>query len=676
MTDVRQLPKLTPGDNYHGDHYLNLSSIIDFHNLTNCFQPRIREELLGDPPPKLRISLGQAIEADLDNESFKCRRCGADVIEKRKKREADKRGFKDSQYFGHDIRSFKKKYKTSNRIEADQRGGRRYTEITLEIEYQIRQLVADNFTTTIQGIIDETELDSHIVYVDESPFNLHIFKSRGWSGVGTTTNHIVPISRGQNVTTLLTINCYNIIQCDAIHSILNPREEAFSILKNRERRDGVPQGKNGLVQRMTDSCEGIILGTKKKTINVLLYKNNHWEVYHQFHIKNVPLDIVCLKNLQILAHRNILVQTQSEYHLLDIESKTMFFIKGPTENMGMMVTNAGTPVGSPYIFPSEILNVFPFKNYLFYVSFHSTTVYRFSSKFPIGFLAFTNYGIVVLCDPFIFYLLKPIPAAAQEIQREMDVKDPDFSYVSVLTVSSSTRKPFYLGYLLFSKGNQSEAVELFKNLALEDYIPTPYFETCFLSLKDLIYNDDFVEFLNESKIYDHQEMLDLIESRDYLRFETITLLGNVTRHLTKLGRHRDALAIHITELDDFEGAISYCSQRASSALFLDLLDLCKTKGPEYDYIISRWSIYIEFILNHYGFDIESAHHDLSLFRAQDSEQRFIFTQQGMKEFIRVNDKGVTLGDLCIKCRNTFADGVVVVENGKRFRHTYCSEKDD
>ncbi|KII71583.1 hypothetical protein RF11_03358 [Thelohanellus kitauei] len=48
---------------------------------------------------------------------------------------------------------------TSNRIEADQRGGKRCTKITLEIEYQIRQLVADNCTTTIKGIIDILVLD-------------------------------------------------------------------------------------------------------------------------------------------------------------------------------------------------------------------------------------------------------------------------------------------------------------------------------------------------------------------------------------------------------------------------------------------------------------------------------------------------------------------------------------
>ncbi|KII74589.1 hypothetical protein RF11_16199 [Thelohanellus kitauei] len=112
---------------------------------------------------------------------------------------------------------------------------------------------------------------------------------------------------------LLTINCYNIIQCDAVvgcgvnaetfssilkrfmevlvegdftivmenvrfhhtavnnvdhfpyyvkvlpgySSFLNPCEEAFSMPKNRVRRDGVPRGSNDLVRRISDSCVGI-----------------------------------------------------------------------------------------------------------------------------------------------------------------------------------------------------------------------------------------------------------------------------------------------------------------------------------------------------------------------------------------------------------------------------------
>ncbi|KII70152.1 hypothetical protein RF11_01605 [Thelohanellus kitauei] len=58
---------------------------------------------------------------------------------------------------GTRIWTFLKRYETSNRIEADQRGGRRYTKFTLEIENQIRQLVANNYNTMIQGILDTLE---------------------------------------------------------------------------------------------------------------------------------------------------------------------------------------------------------------------------------------------------------------------------------------------------------------------------------------------------------------------------------------------------------------------------------------------------------------------------------------------------------------------------------------
>ncbi|KII69406.1 hypothetical protein RF11_11050 [Thelohanellus kitauei] len=224
-----------------------------------------------------------------------------------------KRNLSDSHIPGTTARSFLKKYETSDRIEADQGGGRKFAKITLEIENQIRQLVADNCTTTIQWIIDTLELDvchttvwrwlkknsyswkitrpipekrndpeikaySHIVYIDESPFNLHIFKSHGWSYVGTTPNPIVPnsvdkiilmavLGEGDFIIVLDNIrlnrpavNYMDHFPCDVkfllrYSQFLNPIEEAFSMLKNRVRMDGVPQGTNDLVRRMTDSCE-------------------------------------------------------------------------------------------------------------------------------------------------------------------------------------------------------------------------------------------------------------------------------------------------------------------------------------------------------------------------------------------------------------------------------------
>ncbi|KII62294.1 hypothetical protein RF11_07575 [Thelohanellus kitauei] len=83
---------------------------------------------------------------------------------------------------------------------------------------------------------ERRECYSHIVYVYESPFNLHIFKSHGWSYVGTTPNPIVPNSRGQNVTMLLAISCYSIIQYDAIVGrVAVLREGDFTIVMDNAR---------------------------------------------------------------------------------------------------------------------------------------------------------------------------------------------------------------------------------------------------------------------------------------------------------------------------------------------------------------------------------------------------------------------------------------------------------
>ncbi|KII66041.1 hypothetical protein RF11_10147 [Thelohanellus kitauei] len=198
---------------------------------------------------------------------------------------------------GTTVRSFLKKYETSDRIEADQRGGSRYAKITFE-QLFLENNQADSrkrnnpeikaerreYVLWYQSILPHLRY-SHIVYVDESK--------------GTTPNLILTNSRGQNVTMLLAIICYNIIQCDAVvgygvdaetfssfprrlvavfgegdftivmdnvrfhHTagdtvnFLNPCEEAFGMLKNRVRRDGVPQGTDDLVCRMTNSCAGI-----------------------------------------------------------------------------------------------------------------------------------------------------------------------------------------------------------------------------------------------------------------------------------------------------------------------------------------------------------------------------------------------------------------------------------
>lgn len=156
---------------------------------------------------------------------------------------------------------------------------------------------------------------SNIIYVDESPFNLHIIKTHAWSRVGTTPNPVVSNSRGNNVTMILAINCINIVSSSAIihtgvnslifkeflnnlvsilgteseftivmdnvrfHHVdeefkdsypyeikylpryspfLNPCEETFSKLKNSIRREGRMNGTNDLLQRMENACRTIV----------------------------------------------------------------------------------------------------------------------------------------------------------------------------------------------------------------------------------------------------------------------------------------------------------------------------------------------------------------------------------------------------------------------------------
>ena len=155
---------------------------------------------------------------------------------------------------------------------------------------------------------------SNIIYIDESPFNLHMIKSHSWSRVGTIPNPIVTNSRGQNVTMILAINSLNIVSSEAIihrgvngeiykrflnglvdilgrnqeftlvmdnvrfHHVdpefrdsypydivylpryspfLNPCEEVFSKLKNCVWREGRINGTDDLISRMTDSCTRI-----------------------------------------------------------------------------------------------------------------------------------------------------------------------------------------------------------------------------------------------------------------------------------------------------------------------------------------------------------------------------------------------------------------------------------
>ncbi|KII66591.1 hypothetical protein RF11_03433 [Thelohanellus kitauei] len=79
-----------------------------------------------------------------------------------------------------------------------------------------------------------------IFYTAESPFNLQILQSHGWSLISKTPNPVSQTSRGSNV--LMNLPQYRLF--------VNPCEEAFSLIKNQVRRDSRPTGANDIIQRM------------------------------------------------------------------------------------------------------------------------------------------------------------------------------------------------------------------------------------------------------------------------------------------------------------------------------------------------------------------------------------------------------------------------------------------
>lgn len=237
------------------------------------------------------------------------------------------------------------------------------TILTDELKNQIRELVNDNITVTIQEIKDQLQVNvtlttvwrwvrslgftykitrpiyerrndedvkeqrfhyanwylslnhleryRNVIFIDESPFNIHMFRSHSWAQRGTTPNPIIH-PRRQNVTMILAISGANLIHCEAIttgvnsdifsqfmaqlirivgteenfifvmdnvrfhHSnilptatnitykylppyspFLNPCEEVFSYLKNIVRRNATFRGNNELIQRMREASQSI-----------------------------------------------------------------------------------------------------------------------------------------------------------------------------------------------------------------------------------------------------------------------------------------------------------------------------------------------------------------------------------------------------------------------------------
>ena len=159
----------------------------------------------------------------------------------------------------------------------------------------------------------------NLIFIDESPINLHMFRSHSWAMKGVTPNpNIKP--RSKNVTVIIALNGDNIVHCEAImtsvngeifkqflnqvirilgreedyvfvvdnvnfhhrsdlfeadnfsirylpaySSFLNPCEEVFYYLKNIVRRNTAPAGTDELISRMRSACEDV------PNINLLNY---------------------------------------------------------------------------------------------------------------------------------------------------------------------------------------------------------------------------------------------------------------------------------------------------------------------------------------------------------------------------------------------------------------------
>ncbi|KII68921.1 hypothetical protein RF11_03830 [Thelohanellus kitauei] len=60
----------------------------------------------------------------------------------------------------------------------------------------------------------------NLIFVDESPFHLHMMRSHSWSRRGISPNPITRSSRGPNATMILAITSINIVYCEAIYTIV------------------------------------------------------------------------------------------------------------------------------------------------------------------------------------------------------------------------------------------------------------------------------------------------------------------------------------------------------------------------------------------------------------------------------------------------------------------------
>lgn len=255
------------------------------------------------------------------------------------------------------------KFRQTGIKNAGKKGGCKPSQLDEDLKTRIINIVNDNYTITVEDIIQKLDLTVHtttvwrwlkkihyswkltrpipqkrndpsvkmerkayvdwyqsispvrrytdLIYLDESPFHLHMFRAHAWGKKGVTTNPILKGNKGPNVSMILALNCTNIVSSEAImktgvnsnifigflknlvkilgrnrefiiimdnvpfhHSdpdffdnypyeikylpryspFLNPCEECFSQLKSLVRRDGTLNGTNDLTVRMKEAC--------------------------------------------------------------------------------------------------------------------------------------------------------------------------------------------------------------------------------------------------------------------------------------------------------------------------------------------------------------------------------------------------------------------------------------
>lgn len=257
-----------------------------------------------------------------------------------------------------------KKYYEIGTEKIQKTGGAKRLLLTDTIKQNLMAIVNDNSTVTISGMIRALQIDVHpstiwrwlkkinisfkmvrsiprmrnnpavkierqayvewyrsmpinirynkLIFVDESPFNLHMLRSHGWSMRGETPNPILGNARGRNVTMILAVSCTNVVFCEAVYAnvdgnifrqflrsihrvlgdgnytivmdnvkfhrsdpdffddfpyavrylpryspFLNPCEEVFSQMKSNVRRDGPLLGIDDMTERMTTASRAI-----------------------------------------------------------------------------------------------------------------------------------------------------------------------------------------------------------------------------------------------------------------------------------------------------------------------------------------------------------------------------------------------------------------------------------